>query len=168
MKRTIASIIALAALILTPSCASRRDGATSAYAFDIPTKDGVRKVRVQTPKEFEIDSLSFVAPGGESFQVHGLRTTVDKNAVQAAVINQQTQAQVFSSFADIVSKATDAARVAAEGYAKAQGVPIQTTKPATTQPAPQIIQPFYTPTPNLPSGGVVVPNVNITPRQDAP
>ena len=167
MKRTIASIIALTALILTPSCASRRDGATSAYAFDIPTKDGVRKVRVQTPKEFEIDSLSFVAPGGESFQVHGLRTTVDKNAVQAAVINQQTQAQVFASFADIVSKATDAARVAAEGYAKAQGVPVQTAKPSTTQPAPQVIQPFYTPTPNLPQG-VVVPNVNITPRQDAP
>lgn len=161
------SIIALAALILTPSCASRRDGATSAYAFDIPTKDGVRKVRVQTPKEFEIDSLSFVAPGGESFQVHGLRTTVDKNAVQAAVINQQTQAQVFASFADIVSKATDAARVAAEGYAKAQGVPVQTTKPATTQPAP-LIQPFYTPTPGSSSGAFVVPNVNITPRQDAP
>ena len=136
MKSIITTLLALAALILTPSCASRRDGATSAYAFDIPTKDGIRKVRVQTPKEFEIDSLSFVAPGGESFQVHGLRTTVDKNAVQAAVINQQTQAQVFASFADIVSKATDAARVAAEGYAKAQGVPVQTTKSATPQPAP--------------------------------
>ena len=167
MKFIITRLIALAALILTPSCASRRDGATSAYAFDIPTKDGVRKVRVKTPKEFEIDFLSFVAPGGESFQVRGLRTTVDKNAVQAAVINQQTQAQVFASFADIVSKATDAARVAAEGYAKAQGVPVQTTKPATTQPAPQLIQPFYTPTPNLPSGGVI-PNLSITPRQEAP
>lgn len=143
---TLLLITTIAAIFC--GCASKpRDGATSKYAFDIPTKDGVRKVNIETPKDFEVDSIAFSAPSGESFQVHGLRSSVDRNAVQSAVINQQTQAQTLQGFVALTGKLADVAELAAQGYAKSQGVPIPQAQAPAPQPPSGVIPVPYVPTP---------------------
>lgn len=162
---TTAALFAIALLLTTSGCATP-DPATSKFSFDMPTPSGVRHVNVETPKKYRIKRLSIETSSGERIVVDDLSSDVDQNAVEAAVINQQTQQQTIQGFVGVVDKLADASKDFAKGYAKSQGMPSEllgtsmVIRPSTTSnSAPKSTILPYDPAPILPSGGSTPLNI---------
>ena len=119
------------------------DPATSVFQFDMPTPLGVRHVKVKTPKKYHIQRLVIETSSGERIVVDDLSSDVDPNAVQAAVINQQTQQQTIQGFVGVVDKLADASKDFAKGYAKSQGMPTELLGVTGTSAVPQPLPPSH-------------------------
>jgi len=154
MKRTIASIIALAALIT--GCSTQQPVAKSTTAEFAFTTNGFS---LNQPKDTKFKRLVLHFKDGSSVEVDGYESTANAAAISAIQSANDAQATISERRVDAFKEGL---RMGIEGYTGRTIHP-----PSTTQQAPQVIQPFYTPTPNLPSGGVI-PNLSITPRQEVP
>lgn len=103
-------------IALLSGCASVPKVTTSKLDF----KSGDKTISIVSPKDVSFDSVKVNPETGE-VEVRGYKSVVDAGAVAAAASQAQAQAQMGSDMLATV-------KLLAEGYAKAQGVPLPASK----------------------------------------
>lgn len=108
-------IIPVLALV-TAGCASVKDQTQSKVNFT----SGNKTVSIVSPKDVSFDSIT-VNPETGLVEVRGYKSVANSAAVAAAASQAQSQAQMGADMLATV-------KTLAEGYAKAQGVPVPAKK----------------------------------------
>lgn len=113
-------LLILPVLALLSGCASVTKEVTSKLNFTVPTVNGPKTVSIVSPKDVSFDSV-LVNPETGQVEIRGYKSVANAGAVAAAASQAQAQAQMGSDMLATV-------KLLAEGYAKAQGVPVPAPK----------------------------------------